>query len=62
MLFQGMAGAHRRWYDGGVTSYAETLGQEMLSWNGFMSKFAWLLGLFQLVFIFNFFWSLFRGK
>ncbi len=61
MLAQGMAGAHRRWYDGGAGSYSETLGNA-IQWNGFMSKWAWVLGLFQLVFIYNFFWSLFRGK
>ena len=61
MFLQGMAGVHRRWWDGGASAYAETVGP-VLHWNGFMSKAAWLLGLVQLIFVFNFFWSIFRGK
>jgi len=60
MFVQGMHGVHRRWWDGGLTY--EQLAGPLLKWNGFMSNAAFLLGLVQLVFIFNFFWSLFAGK
>jgi cytochrome c oxidase subunit 1 len=60
MLLQGMAGVHRRWYDGGVAY--EQLGGPVIHWNSFMSNSAYLLALGQLPFIFNFFWSMWRGK
>jgi len=59
MLIQGLAGVSRRMYDGG-SQYAHA--QDVLQWNEFMSVSAWLLALFQLPFIFNFFWSLKKGK
>ena len=59
MFLQGMAGVHRRWYDGGLT-YSQ-LTTPVVSWNSFMSTSAFLLGLFQLPFILNFFWSMFAG-
>ena len=59
MFIQGMAGVSRRWYDGGA-SY--DIAQGVLHWNSFMSISAWLLGLSQLIFIFNIFWSKFAGK
>jgi len=59
MLIQGLAGVSRRLYDGG-SQYAHA--QDVLQWNEFMSVSAWLLALFQLPFIFNFFWSLKKGK
>ena len=34
----------------------------MLHWNQFMSYAAWGLMLFQMPFIFNFFWSIWKGK
>jgi cytochrome c oxidase subunit 1 len=60
MFLQGMAGVHRRWYDGGL-SYAQTVGPA-LHWNVFMSWSAWLLGLSQIPFIINFFHSIWWGK
>jgi cytochrome c oxidase subunit 1 len=66
MFFQGMAGMHRRWYDGGKTyeglSSGHIFGQTGLEWNTVISNSAFMLGLFQLPFIFNFFWSLWAGK
>jgi cytochrome c oxidase subunit 1 len=59
MFIQGMAGVHRRWYDGGA-SY--DLAQPVLHWNVFMSVSAWLLGVVQIPFILNFFWSIWHGK
>ncbi len=61
MFLQGMAGMHRRWYDGGLV-YANTVQPEYLNMNYTVSYAAWALGLFQLVFIYNFFASIFWGK
>jgi cytochrome c oxidase subunit 1 len=52
MFLQGMAGMHRRMYDGG-TSYM-LLNQGVLHWNVFISESAWLMGLAQIFFIINF--------
>jgi cytochrome c oxidase subunit 1 len=60
MFLQGMAGVHRRWYDGGVT-YAQIIAP-VIHWNSFMSNSAFLLGATQTIFIFNFFWSMRNGK
>ena len=59
MLLQGMAGVHRRWYDGGA---GWDLAQNVLHWNSFMSWSAWLLGLAQIPFILNFFLSIKFGR
>ncbi|MBO6573886.1 MAG: cbb3-type cytochrome c oxidase subunit I [Rhodothermales bacterium] len=59
MLIQGMAGVSRRLYDGGA-SY--DFAQEVVHYNETMSIAAWVLGLFQLPFIFNFFWSIWKGR
>jgi len=59
MLIQGLGGVHRRWYDGGLTY---THAQDFLFWNKVMSHSAWLLGAFQLVFIVNFCWTIFRKR
>jgi cytochrome c oxidase subunit 1 len=59
MFIQGMAGVSRRLYDGG-SSYLHA--QNVLVFNKGMSFSAWGLGCFQLVFIVNFFWSIFAGK
>jgi cytochrome c oxidase subunit 1 len=59
MMIQGLAGLHRRWYDGGL---AYTHAQDYLWLNKVMSHSAWLLGAFQLVFIVNFFWTLKRRR
>jgi cytochrome c oxidase subunit 1 len=60
MLLQGMAGVHRRWYDGGVTY--DQLIKPVIHWNAFMSVSAFLLVVAQFPFIFNFFWSIWYGK
>ena len=59
MFIQGMAGVSRRLYDGGA-SYSHAQG--VLHWNTFMSASAWLLGLAQIPFIINLFWSMWKGK
>ncbi|MCX7916068.1 MAG: cbb3-type cytochrome c oxidase subunit I, partial [Verrucomicrobiae bacterium] len=59
MFIQGMAGVSRRLYDGGLT-YLHA--QDVLILNKVMSHSAWLLGAAQLVFIVNFFWSIWAGK
>jgi cytochrome c oxidase subunit 1 len=58
-FLMGLAGVSRRLYDGGAT-YAHA--QPVLEWNVVSSIGAWCLALFQLPFIFNFFWSAFRGR
>lgn len=62
MFLQGMAGMHRRWYDGGTAAYAATVGQKSLDYNLVISKAAWVLGAIQLIFVFNFCWSMIRGR
>jgi cytochrome c oxidase subunit 1 len=52
MFLQGMAGMHRRMYDGGATY--ELLNKNVLHWNVFISESAWLMGLAQIFFIINF--------
>ena len=52
MFLQGMAGMHRRMYDGGSTY--EMLNQNVLHWNVFISESAWLMGVAQIFFIINF--------
>src|SRR5512145_2929254 len=59
MFIQGLHGVNRRLYDGGV-QYAHA--QPVLHWNQFMSYAAWGLMIFQIPFIFNFFWSIWKGK
>ncbi len=59
MLIQGLAGVQRRLYDGGA-SYSHA--QPVLHWNAFMSASAWLLGLSQIAFIINLFWSMKKGE
>jgi cytochrome c oxidase subunit 1 len=59
MFIQGLAGMNRRLYDGGM-QYA--FAKDVLHWNTFMSYSAWGLGLFQLFFIINFFWSIKGGR
>ena len=59
MLIQGLAGVSRRLYDGGA-SYAHA--EPVLHYNKVMSNSAFLLGVVQLIFIFNFFWSIWKGK
>ena len=70
MFAQGLAGMHRRMYDGGAT-YAGVadpaagvvgLPQFVFDLNREISHAAWLLGLAQVPFIINFFVSLTRGR
>ncbi|MFP6626791.1 MAG: cbb3-type cytochrome c oxidase subunit I [Deltaproteobacteria bacterium] len=58
MLIQGMAGVSRRLYD--QTFYSH--GAAVQDLTIFISSCAWLLGVTQLLFIFNFFWSMRNGK
>jgi len=60
MFLQGMAGVHRRWYDGGATY--EQIIKPVIHWNEFMSVSAFLLAIAQIPFIINFCWSIFKGK
>jgi cytochrome c oxidase subunit 1 len=66
MFAQGFAGMNRRMYDGGATYAARDgiagLPQSVLAMNVNISHAAWALGLAQLPFIINFFWSMSRGK
>ncbi|MEI6083268.1 MAG: cbb3-type cytochrome c oxidase subunit I [Verrucomicrobiota bacterium] len=59
MFIQGMAGMSRRMYDGGE---AYLHNQHVLGYNRMIGMGAWGLGLVQLFFIVNFFWSLKFGK
>ncbi|MEP6917278.1 MAG: cbb3-type cytochrome c oxidase subunit I [Acidobacteriota bacterium] len=59
MFAQGLAGLNRRLYDGGIT-YAH--GRSIQHWNVVQGWSAWVLGLFQLVFIVNLFVSWRRGR
>ncbi|MCE9609298.1 MAG: cbb3-type cytochrome c oxidase subunit I [Chthoniobacter sp.] len=60
MFLQGMAGVHRRWFDGGVTY--EQIIKPVIHWNNFMSVSAFLLGAAQIPFIINFCWSIWNGR
>jgi cytochrome c oxidase subunit I len=69
MFIQGLAGMLRRMADGGATySIAQSPGVEgalsdfVMHLNKDVSRAAWLLGLAQIPFIINFFWSIKRGK
>ncbi len=59
MFIQGLAGVSRRLWDGGL-QYAHASGT--LQWNEFMSISAWLLGLAQIPFIINIFYSMKNGE
>lgn len=59
MFIRGLAGVNRRLYDGGA-EYAHA--QSTLQLNVLMSYAAWALALFQLPFIINLLWSMFKGK
>jgi cytochrome c oxidase subunit 1 len=59
MFFVGLAGVSRRLFDGGE-SYA--FAQPILHLNAVSSWGAWILALFQIPFIFNFFWSIWKGE
>jgi cytochrome c oxidase subunit 1 len=59
MFIIGMAGVSRRLFDAGT---AYDFAQPTMHWNVVSSWGAWLLALFQLPFIFNFFWSIRNGE
>jgi cytochrome c oxidase subunit 1 len=60
MFLQGMAGMHRRMYDGGATY--QLLNKNVLGWNWFISESAWIMGLAQIPFIINFCFSWKYGR
>jgi cytochrome c oxidase subunit 1 len=65
MFLQGMLGMHRRWYDGGqgwTISGEKVWGLTGFGWNVPISTSAWLMGLAQIPFIANFFWSIKHGR
>jgi cytochrome c oxidase subunit I len=66
MFLQGMAGVHRRWYDGGATydqiSKVVVMGKNSLEWNNVSSICAFALGAVQIFFIINLIWSYFAGR
>ena len=66
MFLQGMAGMHRRWYDGGqgwgVANEHTVWGLTGFQWNQPISWAAWTMGLAQIPFIINFFWSIKHGE
>ena len=65
MFLQGMLSMHRRWYDGGQgwTLANETVwGLTGFQWNIPISIAAWTMGVAQIPFIINFFWSIKRGE
>ncbi len=69
MFAQGMAGMLRRMYDGGL-NYASAntpntiggLDPQIMHLNVVVSTAVWCLGLAQIPFIINFFWSIKHGK
>ncbi len=69
MFAQGMAGMLRRMYDGGI-NYASAntpgtiggLDAHIMHLNVVVSTAVWCLGLSQIPFIINFFWSIKHGK
>jgi cytochrome c oxidase subunit 1 len=66
MFLQGMHGMIRRMYNGGATYAASAdqvgLSAEIIDLNKWVSHGAWFLGLAQIPFIINFFWSIRKGK
>ena len=66
MFLQGISGMHRRWYDGGqgwTLANAHTIwGLTGFEWNKPISWAAWIMGLAQIPFIINFFWSIKHGE
>jgi cytochrome c oxidase subunit 1 len=66
MMIQGMAGFHRRWFDGGMAFEGVTggkwMGIPLMELNAVMSYAAWGLALAQVPFILNLFLSIKGGK
>jgi cytochrome c oxidase subunit I len=62
MHFVGLAGAPRRYYDYSVYNEFDVPTQEMmLDLNVIITVFAFIAAIGQLIFLFNFFYSIFRG-
>ncbi len=61
MFVQGMAGMHRRWYNGGSPDTWD-LTRDVFKLNEFMSFSAFALGIVQIPFLVNFFVSIWWGK
>ena len=59
MFIVGLAGVSRRLFDAG-SGY--DFAQGTMHWNVVSSWGAWIMALFQLPFIFNFFWSIWNGE
>jgi cytochrome c oxidase subunit I len=59
MFFQGLAGMNRRLYDGGL-QYA--VDRDVVGLHLVIGRAAWTMGLFQVPFIVNFFWSAWFGR
>lgn len=64
MFIQGLRGMSRRMYDGGATYFGSGAGADpgILRLNNAITAAAIALAVFQLPFIFNFFWSAWFGK
>jgi len=64
MFIQGLRGMSRRMYDGGATYFGSGVGADpgILRLNNAITAAAIGLAVFQLPFIFNFFWSIWNGK
>ena len=62
MHFVGIAGAPRRYYDNSVFNEFDTVGHDMIfDLNVIITYFAIFAAIGQAVFLFNFFYSIFRG-
>jgi len=59
MFIEGLAGMNRRLYDAGVQ---QPHLQGLQPWNVLQGWSAWALGLFQIFFLVNVVWSLWRGR
>jgi cytochrome c oxidase subunit 1 len=59
MFIIGLAGVSRRLFDAGA---AYDFARPTMYWNVVSSWGAWMLAVFQIAFIFNFFWSLRKGE
>jgi cytochrome c oxidase subunit 1 len=59
MFIVGLHGVSRRLFDGGQ---GYQFAQPVLHLNVVSSWGAWILALFQIPFVFNFFWSMFKGE
>ncbi|MFL6529923.1 MAG: cbb3-type cytochrome c oxidase subunit I [Chthoniobacterales bacterium] len=65
MFLQGMLSMHRRWYDGGQgwnIANEKVWGLTGFQWNIPISTAAWVMGLAQIPFFINFFYSIWKGE